>query len=37
MLDENDFYINIVDLDEIYNFLVLRFLFDDVKTLKKII
>ena len=30
------FYKNIIDLDEIYNFLVLSFLFEVVKMLKKI-
>ena len=35
--DEDDFYMKIVALDEIYNFLVLNFSFDDVKVLKKII
>ena len=36
--DEDDFYMKIVALDEIYKFLVLIFFsFDDVKVLKKII
>ena len=36
--DEDDFYMKIIALDEIYNFLVLNFFsFDDVKVLKKII
>ena len=36
-LNENNFYIKIIDLDEIYNFLILSFfLFEVVKMLKKI-
>ena len=35
-LNENNFYMKIIDLDEIYNFLVLSFSFEAVKTLKKI-
>ena len=36
-LNENNFYMKIVDLDQIYNFLVLSFFsFKVVKTLKKI-
>ena len=36
-LNENNFYIKIIDLDEIYNFLVLSFFsFEVVKMLKKI-
>jgi hypothetical protein len=33
--DEDDFYMKIVELDETYNFLVLSFLFEYVKMLKK--
>ena len=36
-LNENNFYMKIIDLDEIYNFLVLSFLFEVVKMLKKLI
>jgi len=36
-LNKNNFYIKIVDLDEVYNFLVLSFLFKVVKMLKKLI
>ena len=35
-LNEDNFYIKIIDLDEIYNFLVLSFSFEVVKMLKKI-
>jgi len=35
-LNENNFYMKIVDLDEIYSFLILSFLFEVVKILKKI-
>jgi hypothetical protein len=34
MLDEDEFYMKIVALDEIYNFVVLSFLFEDVKMIK---
>ena len=36
-LNEDNFYMKIIDLDEIYNFLVLSFLFEVVKMLKKLI
>ena len=32
---KNNFYMKIIDLDEIYNFLVLSFSFEVVKMLKK--
>jgi hypothetical protein len=35
ILDEDKFYIKIIDLDEIYSFLVLHFTFEKVKVLKK--
>jgi hypothetical protein len=35
MLDEDGFYMKIVDLDEIYNFLVLSFFVWRCKMLKK--
>ena len=35
-LNEDNFYIKIIDLGEIYNFLVLSFSFEVVKMLKKI-
>ena len=35
-LNKNNFYMKIIDLDEIYNFLVLSFSFEVVKMLKKI-
>ena len=35
-LNEDNFYIKIIDLDKIYNFLVLSFSFEVVKMLKKI-
>ena len=31
MSDEDNFYMQIVDLDEIYNFIVLIFSFEDIK------
>ena len=34
-LNENNFYMKIIDLDEIYNFLVWVFSFEVVKMLKK--
>jgi hypothetical protein len=34
MSDEDEFYMKIVALDEIYNFVVLSFLFEDVKMIK---
>ena len=37
MLDEDELYIKIVALDEIYNFLVLSFLFENFKMLQKLI
>ena len=36
-LNENNFYIKIIDLDEIYNFLVLSVSFEVVKMLKKLL
>jgi hypothetical protein len=33
--NEYTFYIKVVALNEIYNFIVLSFLFEDVKMLKK--
>ena len=35
-LNEDNFYIKIIDLDEIYNFLVLSFSFEVVKMWKKL-
>ena len=35
-LNKNNFYMKIIDLDEIYNFLVLSFSFEVVKMLKKL-
>ena len=35
-LNKNIFYMKIIDLDDIYNFLVLNFSFEVVKMLKKI-
>ena len=35
-LNEDNFYMKIIDLDEIYNFLILSFSFEVVKMLKKI-
>jgi hypothetical protein len=37
MSDEDEIYIKIAALDEIYNFVVLSFSFQDVKMLKKLI
>ena len=34
-LNEDNFYMKIIDLDEIYNFLLLSFSFEVVKMLKK--
>jgi len=34
-LNENTFYTKVVALNEIYNFVVLSFSFEDVKMLKK--
>jgi hypothetical protein len=36
MSDEDDYYMKIIDLDEIYDFLVLNFSFEDLKMLKNI-
>jgi hypothetical protein len=35
--DEDEIYMKIIALDEIYNFIVLSFSFDEVKMLKEII
>jgi hypothetical protein len=37
MSDEDELYMKIVALDEIYNFVILSFSFEDVKMLKKLI
>jgi hypothetical protein len=37
MLDKDELYMKIVAFDEIYNFVVLSFSFEDAKMLKKLI